>query len=191
MPNICKRFLQVAVALALAAACLVVYLFRGTGRAVPVLNYHQINDIDRNVLTVTAEQFEAQMRYLFEEGYQAITPDEMLDAWENGAPLPERPVVITFDDGYADNYRNAFPVLRRYGMKATIFLITDYVSLYPKYLTWEQVQDMQQSGMVNFGSHTLSHMTLTEAGSPQEIRHQLEGSKQAIEWRLKKPVQMQ
>ena len=69
-------------------------------RTVPVLNYHQVEVKDGNPLTLHPEQFEAQMAYLKEEGYTTVTIDELMDACENGAALPEKPVVITFDDGY-------------------------------------------------------------------------------------------
>ena len=165
-----------------------VSLFQSAKGGIPVLNYHQINDTEKNALTVNTEQFEAQMKYLSENGYTAITPADMLDAWENGTQLPEKPVIITFDDGYLDNYNHAFPVLEKYQLKATIFLISDYVNTYPNYLTWSAVQDMQQSGLIDFESHTLSHEELTKAPDLDEAKHQLVGSKQAIEWNLGKQV---
>lgn len=155
---------------------------------VPVLNYHQINDRDHNALTVSSSQFAAQMDYLNKEGYHTITPTELADALENGAVLPEKPVVITFDDGYLDNYQNAYPVLKQYNQKATIFVISDYVSTYPNYLTWEQIKEMQESGLIDFESHTLSHVDLTKAGSSEEIMHQLKDARTALEWRLQKPI---
>ncbi len=186
-----KRFLKgclMALALcALLSFVCIAWMFHGTDRDVPILNYHQINDTAQNALTVNTEQFETQMKYLAEQGYHSITPTEMLDAWENGAELPEKPVIITFDDGYVDNYSNAFPILQKYNLKATIFLISDYVNLYPNYLTWAQAAEMQKSGLIHFGSHTMSHSVLTDL-SQTELRQQLVGSKQAIEWHLKQPV---
>ena len=135
------------------------------------------------------DQFDAQMKYLAENGYHTITPAEMLDAWEKGTGLPDNPVIITFDDGYIDNYENAFPILEKYNLKATIFLISDYIGTYPNYVTWEQARTMQKSGLVQLESHTLNHATLTELGSPEEVRHELVGSKQAIEFQLGNTVQ--
>lgn len=163
------------------------YLMYGAARSVPVLNYHQINDTAENALTVHVDQFEKQMKYLADNGYTAITPAEMLDAWQNGTPLPDKPVVITFDDGYVDNYKNAFPILEKYNLRATIFLISDYVGMYPNYLTWSQISEMQDSGRIDFESHTLSHKQL-DATSPEETKNQLEGSKQALEWHLGKTI---
>lgn len=163
------------------------YLMHQAAHSVPVLNYHQINDRDENALTVHTDQFEAQMKFLVDNGYHAITPAEMLDAFENGSELPSKPVIITFDDGYIDNYRNAYPVLEKYNLKATIFLISDYVSTYPNYLTWADVAEMQESGIIDFESHTLSHAELDKITSA-EAWQQLSGSKKALEWHLNKPI---
>lgn len=154
---------------------------------VPVLNYHQINDVDHNAMTITTKQFEAQMKYLSDNNYTAISPDQLIDHLETGAPLPPHPVLITFDDGYKDNYLNAFPILKKYQMTATIFLISDYVSTYEKYLTWDEIALMQRDG-IDFESHTLSHMNLIEAASDEELQQQLAGSKAALEWHLGKQV---
>nr|WP_314806252.1 polysaccharide deacetylase family protein [uncultured Selenomonas sp.] len=143
---------------------------------VPVLNYHQVEQKNGNPLTLWPDQFEAQMAYLAEEGYTPITIDEMMDALENGAPLPEKPVIITFDDGYADNYEYAYPILKKYGFKATIFLIYDFTNAYPNYLTWEQIDEMKQSGLIRFESHTMTHANLAELDSADELRHEIADS---------------
>lgn len=182
-----KRSIVSLVILILAAAALCIYLMHNAAHSVPVLNYHQINDQAENALTVHTDQFEAQMKYLADNGFHTITPADMLDAWENGTPLPEKPVVLTFDDGYVDNYRNAFPILEKYHLKGTIFLISDYVGNYPNYLTWQQIEEMQESGHIDFESHTLSHMQLDKT-TPEETFHQLKGSKEALEYHLQKPI---
>lgn len=155
---------------------------------VPILNYHQVNDWADNALTVHVDQFDKQMQYLADNGYHTITLNELLNAWENGTELPEKPVIITFDDGYVDNYQNAYPILKKYGLKGTIFAITDYLGNYQNYFTWEQAKEMQDSGIMEIESHTLSHQELTETGSPEELKKQLFGSKEAIDARLHKDV---
>ena len=182
-----KRLAAVLLICVIAAIGYGTYLMHSASRAVPVLNYHQINDWAENALTVHTSQFDAQMKYLADNGYTAITPAEMLDAWENHTELPDKPVVITFDDGYVDNYRNAFPILQKYNLKGTIFLISDFVSTYPNYLTWAQTEEMQDSGLIDFESHTLSHMQL-DSTSPEETWNQLDGSKRALEWHLGKEI---
>ena len=149
---------------------------------IPILNYHQINDVDENMLTVSTTEFETQMAWLEGNGYQTITVSELLDFLEGKGSLPERPVLITFDDGYIDNYQCAFPILKKHNMKACIFLISEYVSLYPNYLTWEQLAEMQASG-IEFGSHTVDHNVLTEL-SPNSVNHELADSKNLLEKRL-------
>lgn len=151
---------------------------------VPVLNYHQIEEKDGNPLTLWPDQFEAQMAYLSSEGYTTITIDEMMDAFENGTPLPEKPVIITFDDGYADNYEYAYPILKKYGFKATIFLIYDFTNTYPNYLTWDQIAEMKESGLIRFESHTMTHANLAELTSTDELRHEIADSHELLSEKL-------
>ena len=171
--------------LLLAAAYLCSTSFQG---GVPVLNYHQINDRDHNALTLSTPEFEAQMQYLAENGYHPITPNELADHLENGAPLPEKPILLTFDDGYIDNYKNAYPILQKYGLKGSIFIITDYLNVYPNYLTWEICQEMQDSGIIDIECHTMTHVALSELSSAEELQHEAVDSKKAIESHLNKKV---
>ena len=177
------------------------WLFNREEGGVPILVYHQVNNIDKNQLTTTVEDFDAQMKYLVDEGYTIITPDELIEAWggvdleettetsTTNVNLPNKPVIITFDDGYSDLYKNVFPILQKYNIRVTLFAITDYLNLYPNYLTWAQARELQSSGLVDIESHTLSHFNLVEKRlSTYETRNQLYGSKQAIEWYLKKPA---
>jgi len=182
-----KRLALLMLALILAGLAVCAYIMHSAKDSVPVLNYHQINDRDENALTIHTDQFEVQMKYLADHGYHTITPAEMIDAWDNGTPLPDKPVIITFDDGYADNYRCAFPILQKYNLRGTIFLISDFVSTYPNYLTWSQIDEMQDSGLIDFESHTLSHAELDKT-SPEETWNQLDGSKKALEWHLHKEI---
>lgn len=163
------------------------YVWLGYFQGIPVLNYHQINDQDHNSLTLSTSEFEAQIRYLAKKGYQGITPDQLIDYLEYGKPLPPKPILITLDDGYEDNYQNAYPILQKYHFTATIFLISDFTGTYPRYLTWDQTREMEQNGIV-FEGHTLSHISLPKA-SDEELRKQLVQSKQALEWRLGKKVE--
>ena len=155
-------------------------------QGIPVLNYHQINNEDHNALTLSATEFEAQINYLQREGYTAISPDQLADYLQFGKDLPPNPVLITLDDGYEDNYRVAYPILQKYHFTATIFLITDFVSHYDKYLTWNQINEMSANRLI-FEDHTLSHISLPKA-SDEEINNQLIKSKEVLEWRLGKKV---
>ena len=183
-----KFVLPMAAVVFLLAAITIGYLFQRAENTVPVLNYHQVNN-SRIIspLTVTNRDFAKQMQYLADNGYHTVTVDELILAWEQGAELPDKPVVITFDDGYVDNYEWAYPILKHYNFKATIFLVSDFMDRFDNYLTWDNVKTMHESGLIDFESHTLSHEELTKL-KPEEIRHQLTGSRKALEWRLKKPV---
>ena len=155
-----------------------------TATGIPVLNYHQVEPKDGNPLTLWPEQFEAQMEYLAAEGYTTITIDEMMDALENGTSLPEKSVIITFDDGYADNYEYVYPILKKYGFKATIFLIYDFTNAYPNYLTWDQVAEMKASGLIHFERHTMTHANLAELTSVDELRHEIADSHDLLSEKL-------
>lgn len=183
-----KRLLIFLVIFLAAAASYISWIFQQNSDGVPILAYHQVNDIDKNSHTLTIEQFDAQMKYLVDSGYSVITPDELLDNWNSGGNLPANPVVITFDDGHIDIYKNVFPILQKYNLRATFFVVTDYVNLYPNHVTWDQLREMQASGLADIESHTLSHKKVTEIYSRDKLWDQLYGSKQAIEWYLKKPA---
>ncbi len=186
-PRLLRRVLYILLALALLLFLVCACLLQSASRAVPVLNYHQINDWAENPLTVHTDQFEKQMKYLKENGYHTITPAELLDAWQKGTPLPEKPVVLTFDDGYVDNYQNVYPILRKYGLKGTIFVVTDFMSQYPNYMTWEQVAELNGSGIIDIESHTLSHPELDKLDKDDRW-HQLKDSKDILEERLNKKI---
>jgi len=154
---------------------------------IPVLNYHQINDESHNALTLSSHEFDAQMAYLKKAGYTSISPNQLFDYLESNTPLPPNPVLITFDDGYEDNYRVAYPILQKYGLTATIFLITDFINTNNRYLTWTQVKEMQDQGL-NFASHTLNHAILTKEAD-DSLQAQLVKSREALEYQLKQKVE--
>lgn len=183
-----KKLLIFLLVIGVVTAAFLAWLFDREADGVPVLVYYRVNDVDSNALTLTVEQFDAQMKYLVDDGYSVITPDELLDSWEGKSELPSKPVVITFDDGNVDNYKNVYPVLKKYNLRATMFVITDNVNLYPNYMTWQQAQEMQASGLVDIESHTLSNKSFLKIYSRDKLWDQLYGSKQAIEWYLKKPA---
>ena len=131
--------------------------------------------------------FDAQMEYLSSHGYVTITPDELYSGLNGELELPKKPVLITFDDGYADNYTNAFPILKYYGMRATIFVIPAFVSKYKNYLTWEELREME-SGGITIESHTMNHYKLEELPD-DEIRSELLNSKLILEENLGHPIE--
>ena len=156
------------------------------GAKILVLNYHQI-DNKANPLAIPPATFDAQMKYLVDSGCVTITPDELYAGLNGELELPEKPVLITFDDGYIDNYTNAFPILKKYGLHATIFVIPSFTSLYPGYMTWEQLKEMEANG-ITIESHTLTHPKLEELPD-DEIRSELLNSKTLLEQNLGHPIE--
>lgn len=157
--------------------------YRLTG--IPVLNYHQVNDKFKTTLTMTTADFDEQMKYLHDNGYHSISQAQLNDYLKGKGKLPDKPVFITFDDGYIDNYDCAYPIMKKYNMTGTIFLIMNLMEK-PGYLTWNQVQTMSKDGF-EFGSHTISHKPLTSFDAAQ-MNQELTQSKQIMEQKLGKPV---
>jgi len=178
----------------LAAVCLI-GLFLGAGRVwgahqladsengtkVMVLNYHKVDNV-HNSLSVPPAEFDAQMAFLRDNGYHTVTPDELYDSLSGNAELPENPVLITFDDGYLDNYKNAFPILQKYGFKATVFVISDFLGKYPDYFNWDQAREMNAAG-IDIQSHTVNHRSMTDL-TDDELVAELVESKRKIEAEL-------
>jgi peptidoglycan/xylan/chitin deacetylase (PgdA/CDA1 family) len=112
-------------------------------------------------LLVAPDQFAQQMQYLKDNNFTTITLDEWMAARTGRSSLPRNPVILTFDDGRLGVYQNAFPILKRNGQKAILFLISREVGRVVKgYLDWSMVREMQNTGLITFGSHTVHHAVL-------------------------------
>jgi len=160
----------------------------------PILMYHRIAAVDPSLpavtrtLTVSRADFEAQMEWLHAHGYHAVSQLQVFRALEDGRPLPARPVMITFDDGYRDVLWHAAPVLHRLHMPATEYVISGRISNGdPSFLTWPQLVRLERLG-VTIGSHTVSHRDLTLM-PPSEAFTELRDSRRALEQHLGHPVQ--
>ncbi|WP_019553405.1 polysaccharide deacetylase family protein [Propionispira raffinosivorans] len=162
--------------------CIILKLLFFSQQGIPVLNYHQINNQDHNALTLSTTEFAAQMKDLAEEGYTTITPDQLLDYLQQGMTLPEKPVLITFDDGYKDNYFNAYPILKQYKFNATIFLISSLVNK-DHYLSWQEIQEMKNNNIL-FEGHTFSHPHLNQVKDEKILQQELLDSKEDLEKNL-------
>jgi peptidoglycan/xylan/chitin deacetylase (PgdA/CDA1 family) len=132
---------------------------------VPILLYHRVGALPTASdpyprLTIRPRVFDAQMEWLKRHGFHAISARRLFDALHRGMSLPRRPVLITFDDGYADVLWNAEPILNRLHMPATVFVITDRVDgLDPSFLHWRELRDLERDGFT-IGSHTVHHLDL-------------------------------
>ncbi len=160
--------------------------------SLPILMYHNINDnydYSNRSNEMSSVEFEDQLRALKKNNYNTITFQDYLDYRNGHKDLPENPVIITFDDGYLNNYTTAYPLLKKYGMKATIFIITGRVNLndsvvYPHF-SWEQAKEMEDSGVISIESHTNYHNKLTDI-SDSSLVYELRKSRYLIKKHLNK-----
>lgn len=133
-------------------------------KQVPIITYHSIVENPTSNSEISPETFEMQIRTLKEEGYTSVTFEDLIAYVEKGTELPEKPICITFDDGYLNNYEIAFPILKKYQMKATIFVIGVSVGSQTNYkdtnyainphFTYKQAKEMIDSGLISIQSHT-------------------------------------
>jgi peptidoglycan/xylan/chitin deacetylase (PgdA/CDA1 family) len=126
--------------------------------AVPILLYHHVDD-QVGPYHLPRKLFAQQMDYLARSDYHTVTMTAYANALDETTALPDKSVVLTFDDGYDDAYTTVFPLLKSYGMTATFYIITGYVGQ-PGYLTWDEITEMHAAGM-EFGGHTVHHVFLT------------------------------
>lgn len=149
------------------------------GKSVPVLMYHSIDYEKGNELRVPKETFRKQMNYLKQNGYTTLTLDELYDFFINNKPVPNKSIVITFDDGYKDNFENAYPILKELGFNATIFVITSTVDNDKNYLTSKQLKELEANG-IDIESHTVNHEQLDKLTYNEQV-NTLKSSKEYIE----------
>lgn len=154
-------------------------------KSIPILLYHRVgSEVDD--YTVTTTRFEKDMETLRWEGFNTLTLEQVKKHLQRAnSPLPEKPIIITFDDGYLDNYTNVFPILQKYSMKASFYIITGMVGLDDR-LTISQIREMEAAGM-DFGSHTITHRLLAEL-TYKEAEIELTKSKYDLEQILGKVV---
>ena len=163
---------------------------------VPILMYHRIAKITGDRNSLPAEKFEEQLRYLAENNFTTITPDMLYNYYVNRVPLPKKSVLLTFDDGYADNYTKALPLLLKYKMTAVVFPIGNWIGK-PNHwenfgkketttMTLAQLKAWQKSDM-QIEVHTLNHPFLNNC-SQSKLDDELFNSKKLFENLLAKPM---
>ncbi len=149
----------------------IIFIHKGTvkvalaekSHVIPVLMYHHVveegNEV--NKITITTKRFKEDMEYLKTKGYTSISFKQLIDYNEGREDIPKKPVIITFDDGYKDNYINAYPILKKNNMKATIFIIGSRKGITnfnnnPRYsyFSWGQAKEMYESGFIEIQPHS-------------------------------------
>lgn len=156
---------------------------------VPILMYHHVSDSHTtNVLdwslTVNPLSFTQQMDYLKAQGYHTITFNQFFNALYYGGPLPTKPIMLTFDDGYEDAYQFAYPILRQHGFSGMFYIITGKVN-WQGQMTWSQLREMLVHGM-QMGSHTIHHVDMGQVllNSPEQAQQELQLSQLSLQQNL-------
>ncbi|MDQ3187372.1 MAG: polysaccharide deacetylase family protein [Pseudomonadota bacterium] len=157
---------------------------------VPILTYHSI-DSSGSVLSVRPADFRAHLASLAANGFSAIRFDQLVDAFEGRAALPPKPVVLTFDDAFANFHEHAAPALRAAGFPATVFVVAGLVGKSSNWpgqgtsiprlplLDWPALRELAAAG-IEIGSHTFTHPHLDRMAADR-LEHELAGSRRALE----------
>lgn len=150
--------LAVCALCALTAVCAFAAACAQPRRHVTVLMYHNFAPEEKycqTAWTMQPDRLREDLEWLAEHGYATVLPSELAEGvLADGQPLPDKAVMLTFDDGYESNYTYAFPLLQEFGAKAAVALIVGKIGTEPGFLTWDECREMAESGLVEFGSHT-------------------------------------
>ena len=161
---------------------------------VPVMIYHSVRphiegeSALEDAYDVTPELLEQELSYINNHGFTSITFADIAAYFDAGTPLPPKPVILSFDDGWRNQYVYAFPLLKKYGIKGTFFIFTnplDYKK--PHWMTWEEVSELDRAGM-EIGGHTRTHPILTALATDALLDHEITGGKQILEKHLGHPI---
>jgi peptidoglycan/xylan/chitin deacetylase (PgdA/CDA1 family) len=160
-------------------------------QVVPILCYHRFAKDCKSPLCMPAHIFERQMKYLYENGYRVISFRQLNDFLEYRHAIPKKSVIISIDDGYRSAYDVCYPILKKYGFRATLFIYTDFINACKNSLTWKQLAIMKADGF-EIGGHTVFHSDLTRQKEGEDtqafmdrIEKELRVSKQIIDKKLK------
>lgn len=145
---------------------------------IPVLYYHSVDENASNEVTITPEKLQEQLDYINDNNYVTITMTELYNHIENNKPIPEKSILITFDDGYMNNYTEAFPMLKELNMTATIFCVGNSLDG-SYYLSEEAIKEMSDYG-IDIESHTVNHVHLDTMSYDEQLL-ELKNSKNILE----------
>ena len=158
-------------------------------QTIPILCYHRFGP-NKSAMTLPASAFEAQMEYLARNGYRVVSLAQLARFLDGKEPMPKKTVVITIDDGYRATYQVAYPILKKYGFPATVYLYSDFVGATDA-MTWPQMQEMVRSGLIDVQPHSKTHSNLTiklpgesDAKYAERLRREVDAPVNAISDRL-------
>ena len=198
MKKIARNFLFAFLTIIITANVIILNTKNATAEAqdvkVPILVYHHIMynyNPENALINISPDELLLHLWALKNDGFTTITFDDYYDYVQGVRALPEKPIIISFDDGYLSNYEYGYKMLKSLGMKATIFVITSTVGAtenvtYPHF-TWEQAKEMEKSGVIDIQSHSHSHREMGNLDAVS-IQRELRLSKYLIEQNLNKEV---
>lgn len=183
-----RKIVITAVCILMAAGlALAAYIHVQTAYVVPILMYHSIDHNSKNSkLSVSPESFARQMEFLHKNNYNVISLEKAVPYIARKARPPAKTIAVTFDDGFENNYTEAYPILKKYNIPATMFVIVNRVGS-PGFVTWEQVKEMSNSGLITVGSHTKVHFWLLGMDK-RFLDDEIIGSKNILEEKLGRNV---
>lgn len=152
---------------------------------VPILVYHSVRphikkeSAYQEIYDITPELLRRHLEYLKENGYTAISFNMLADYFDTGAALPAKPVILSFDDGWKNQYEHAFPLLKEFHDTATFFIFTNAVNR-GNHLTWAELHEMHDAG-ISIEAHTKTHPYLQKITDPEELAREIAGSKKILE----------
>lgn len=152
-------------------------LYKFPEEGIPVLMYHSISTVPNNSLCLPEKQFSEEIEWLSSQNHHCLTIEEFYSALVNNAALPKKPILLTFDDGYSDNYKAALPILKKFNFKGTFFLIIN--SIGTERMSWDQIKELVHEGN-SIGSHSLKHPDLSILSAKQQ-EDEIITSKQKLE----------
>jgi peptidoglycan/xylan/chitin deacetylase (PgdA/CDA1 family) len=152
--------------------------FINDNRGIPVLYYHSVKESADNEVTIKPEKLREELKYIKDEGYSTLTISQLKDYILSNSPIPQKSILITFDDGYMDNYNSAFPIMKEFNMTATIFCIASELDG-SYYLSKEAIKEMSDYG-IDIESHTVTHPHLNKLEYSKQLE-ELSESKKILE----------
>lgn len=184
-----NKILLIAGVILISIAAGLVIVSVETAYVIPILMYHSIDHNDKvTKLSVSPESFARQMEFLNKNHYNVLPLEKVISYINKKERPPRKTIAITFDDGFYNNYQYAYPVLKKYNIPATLFIIVNRVGN-PGFLSWEEIKEMSDSGVITVGSHTRTHFWLL--GSDERfLEDEVAGSKKILEERLGKKVDL-